>query len=106
MKPLTLTGLAALFDAGRGQGISEAESAAQIGGAALCASFAILAGLIKTGAADGPAMRAYLQGLYDGMAPAERHTAMGHALSQVIAGLDANLPAGSAALLAAPARPH
>ena len=106
MKPLTLTNLAALFDAGRGRGISEAESAAQIGGGALFAAFAILAGLIKTGAADGPAMRAYLQSLYDELAPAERHAAMGHSLSQLLGALDATLPAASAALLAAPARPH
>jgi hypothetical protein len=106
MKPVTLTELAALFDAGRGRGISEAESAAQIGGGALFASFAILAGLIKTGAADGPAMRAYLQAFYDELAPALRQTAMGHSLEQVIAALDANLPPVSAASFATTRRPH
>jgi hypothetical protein len=72
----------------------------------LFAAFAILAGLIKTGAADGPAMRAYLQSLYDELAPAERHTAMGHSLSQLLAALDANLPPVSVASLAASRRPH
>ena len=106
MKPLTLTGLAALLHDGRGRDRPAADVAVEIGGAAQAALFAILWGLVKTGAADGPAMRAYLQAVYDGLTPAERHQAYGLSLSKIIAGLDANLPAASAALLAAPARPH
>ena len=91
MKPLTLTGLAALLHDGRGRGVPTADVAADIAGAGWAASFAILAGLIATGAANGPAMRAYLQSLYDELAPAERQQAYGLALSEIIAGLDANM---------------
>jgi hypothetical protein len=94
MKPLTLSGPAALRHVSHGRDIHEAEAAAELAGGALCAAFAILAGLIKTGAADGPAMRAYLQSLYNDLGPAERHLAYGFSLSQVIEGLDANSPAG------------
>jgi hypothetical protein len=92
MKPLTPSGLAALLHVGRGRDIPEAEVAAELAGGVLCASFSILSGLIKTGAADGQAMRAYLQSLYDDLGPAERHLAYGFSLSQVIEALDANLP--------------
>jgi hypothetical protein len=92
MKPLTPAGLAALLHVGRGRDVAEAEVAAELAGGALTAAAAILCGLIKTGAADGPAMRAYLQSLVDDLAPAERHLAYGFSLSQVIACLDANLP--------------
>jgi hypothetical protein len=95
MKPLTPAGLAALLHVGRGRDLPAAEVAAEIGGGALAASMAILCGLIKTGAANGPAMRAYLQSLYDDLAPAERHLAYGFSLAQVIAALDANLPTGT-----------
>ena len=58
MKPLTPAGLAALLHVGCGREVAEAEVARARWGA-LAASFAILCGLVKTGAADGPAMRAY-----------------------------------------------
>jgi hypothetical protein len=93
MKPLTPAGLAALLHVGRGRDLPAAEVAAEIGGGALAASMAILCGLIKTGAANGPAMRAYLQSLYDGLTPEERRNgAYGLALVQIIAGLDMNVP--------------
>jgi hypothetical protein len=44
-----------LLHVGGGCDIPEAEVAAELAGGVLCASMAILAGLIKTGAADGPA---------------------------------------------------
>jgi hypothetical protein len=92
MKPLTPVGLAALLHVGRGRDIPDAEVAAELAGGALCASFAILCGLIRTGAADGPAMRAYLQSRFDELGPAERHLAYGYSLEQVITALDATLP--------------
>ena len=83
MKPLTLTGLRGASSMTAAGSIGrDAAVAADNGLGALCAVFAILAGLIKTGAADGPAMRAYLQSLYDELGLAERHTAMGLALSR------------------------
>ena len=93
MKPLQLSGPAALRHVSRGRDVHEAEAAAELAGGALFAAFAILAGLIKTGAADGPTMRAYLQSLYDGLTPEERRNgAYGLALVQIIAGLDMNVP--------------
>ena len=106
MKPLALTELAALPHDDRGRDRPAADVAAEIGGAAQAALFAILWGLVKTGAADGSAMRAYLQAVYDGLTPAERHQAYGLALSQIIAGLDANMAPVSAAPIATPARLH
>ena len=106
MKPLTPAGLAALLHVGCGREVAEAEVAAELAGGALAASFAILCGLVKTGAADGPAMRAYLQSLYDDLGPAERHLAYGFSLSQVIEGLDANSPTGIPSSLPPPRGQH
>jgi hypothetical protein len=93
MKPLTpVAGFAALLHVGRGRDLANAEVAAELAGGALCASIGILCGLIKTGAVDGPAMRSWLQSLYDELGPAERHLAYGFSLSQVIEALDAHLP--------------
>ena len=72
----------------RGRDIAEAEAAAELAGGALCASTAILLGLIKAGIVDAKAMRAWLQSLVDDLSPAERHLAYGFSLSQVIEQLD------------------
>jgi hypothetical protein len=87
--------LEAMMLVGRGRTVTDAEVAAELAGGALWASVAILLGLIKSGAADGPAMRAWLQSLVDELSPAERHLAYGFSLSQVIATLDNHLPAGA-----------
>ena len=106
MKPLTPAGLAALLHVGRGRDLPAAEVAAELAGGALAVSMAILCGLVKTGAANGPAMRIYLQSLYDDLGPAERHLAYGFSLSQVIEGLDANSPAGIPSSLPPPRGQH
>jgi hypothetical protein len=105
MKPLTPAGLAALLHVGRGRDIPDAEVAAELAGGFLTTATVILCGLIKTGAADGPAMRAYLQSLYDDLGPAERHLAYGYSLEQVIAALDATLPTATPSSLP-PLRGH
>lgn len=85
MKPLKPAELSALLHVGRGRDIPAAEVAAELAGGALTVATDILLGLVKTGAADGPAMRAWLQSLVDNLSPAERHLAYGFSLSQVIA---------------------
>ena len=90
----------------RGRNIELAEAAAELAGGALCATSAILIGLVKAEVVDPKGIRAFLQSLVDDLSPAERHLAYGFSLSQVIDALDRTALSGTPPATPAKGRHH